>query len=174
MTVTVLYVSGAGTVVGALSQAVPTGGSVSPRDITGSNFPIRIPPNWPDLPVPVDQLSVATLDAVGMDQVFSDPGGYAVAVGPDKKPQLTTATNPHPGTLTLSKTSGITIATAAPAGAAVVIVLQDTTSQAAQDVVTGTTTAGRFAAARSLAAGPWNVAWFIAGSRPGTHHGIAT
>jgi hypothetical protein len=177
MNVTVLYVSWPATVVGALSQLADPGASASPSDLAGSSFPFRA--GGPVVSIPVGLLGVASIDPTGTDGVFDNPGDYVVALGADNKPngKLTGATNPHPGTIsTLSRTTGITITgTGIPAGVHAVAVLQDTTSSAAPIFVIGTTTAGHFQASTTLAHGPWNVAWFIAGSRPGTDIGhVAT
>ena len=143
MDVTVLYVSGPATVVGALSQqADPGGAPPSPGDLTGSSFPVRA--DGAIVPVPVGLLDVASIDPTGADGVFDDPGGYRVAFGADGKPsgKLSAATNPSTSTtVTLSKANGFTVADAGiQAGAKAVAVLQDTTSQAAPHVLPGTTT----------------------------------
>jgi hypothetical protein len=174
MTVIVLYVSDTGTVVGALSEAaVPANASPSPQDLGGADFPFRV--DGTDVPIPAGRLGIASIDPTrmaGMDGVFGDPGGYKVVFGSDGKPKLTSATNPSGSINTLSRTSGITITgTGIAAGANAVVVLQDTTSQAAPVILPGPTTAGQFQAATPLAPGPWNVAWFIADSRPGTAAG---
>lgn len=171
MDVTVLYVSGPATIVGALSrQADPGGAPPSPGDLTGSSFPVRA--DGAIVPVAAGLLGVASIDPTGVDGVFDDPGGYTVAFGADGKPsgKLTAATNPSTSpTITLSRTNGFTVADPGiQAGASALAVLQDTTSQAAPLVLPGTTLAGQFHAATPLAPGPWNVAWFIEGSRPGT------
>ena len=171
MTVIVLYVSSTGTVVGALSEAAaPAGASPSPQDLAGSAFPFRVDGN--DVPILPGLLGIASIDPAdmtGMDGVFGDPGGYKVVFGSGGKPKLASAANPSGSVHALSRVNGITITgTGIPADANAVAVLQDTTSQAAAMVLTGTTTAGQFQAATTLAPGPWNVAWFIAGSRPGT------
>jgi hypothetical protein len=178
MTVIVLYISDTGTVVGALSQAaVPAGASPSPQDLAGSDFPFRV--DGTDVPIPAGRFGIASIDPAGMagmDGVFGDPGGYKVAFSSDGKPKLACTANPSGSIHTLSRTNGITITgTGSPAGANAVVVLKDTTSQATPVILTGTTTAGQFQAATPLAPGPWNVAWFIADSRPGTDAGhVAT
>ena len=98
MTLTVLYVSATGTVVGALSQAaVPADASApSPRDLADSDFPFRV--DGTDVPIPAGLLSVASVDPTGMDGVFPDPGGYKVMLGSDGKPKLSGSANP-PGTI---------------------------------------------------------------------------
>lgn len=175
MNVTVLYVSGPATVVGVLSQLADPGTSESPSDLAGSSFPLRAKATV--VSIPVGLLGVASIDPTGTDGVFDDPGDYVVALGTDNKPngKLTGATNPNPGTITaLSRTTGIIISVPGiPAGASTVVVLQDTTTQAAPVVLPGVTALGQFQFVTTLAPGPWNVAWFIAGSRPGTDLGHA-
>ncbi len=172
MNVTVLYVSGPGTVVGALSQrADPAGAPASPSDLAGSDFPVRT--DGTVVSIPVGLLGIASIDPTGTDGVFDDPGCYVIDVTAGSKPKLKCATNPSPSTLALSQASGITISDAKiPDSVSAVVVLQDTTAQAAVHTFKGTTTAGQFQVPTPLAPGPWNVAWFIAGSRPGTAAGI--
>lgn len=177
MIVITLYVSSTGTVMGVLTEAAaPAGASPSPQDLAGSDFPFRVGGN--DVPFHAGLLGIASIDSAGMagmDGIFGDPGGYKVVFGSDGKPKLASAANPSGSIATLSRTNGITITgTGIPAGAAAVAVLRDTTTpQAAPVVLPGTTTAGQFQATASLAPGPWDVAWFIADSRPGTATGVA-
>jgi hypothetical protein len=177
MTVITLYVSSTGTVVGVLTEAAaPAGASPTPQDLAGSDFPFRVDGN--DVPIHAGLLGIASIDPAGMagmEGVFGDPGGYKVVFGSGGKPKLACAANPSGSVHTLSRTNGITIkGTGIPAGAAAVAVLQDTTTlQAAPVVLPGTTTAGQFQATASLAPGPWHVAWFITDSRPGTSAGLS-
>lgn len=171
MTVDVLYMTQTGTVLGALGQAIPLTSTPTARDLTGSEWPVRMP-SEPDLPVPLNQLSAATFKDADAQGPLTDPNGYVVTVGADGKPALATATIADPGTAALSATNGIKITTQnLAAGLSVVVVFQNTASPTTPDVITGKTAAGGFTAAVPLAAGLWHVAWFIAGGRPGTLEG---
>jgi hypothetical protein len=171
MTVDVLYMTQTGTVIGALSQAIPLSTTPTARDLTGRQWPVRMPTK-PDLPVPPSQLSAATFKDADAQGALTDPNGYVVTVGADGKPALATATIADPGTAALSAAGGITITKLTlPAGLSVVVVFQNTASPTTPNLVTGKTAAGGFTVAVPLAPGLWHVAWFIAGGRPGTHEG---
>jgi hypothetical protein len=175
MSVSVLYLTRTGTVLGALSQAIPSSSPPKVRDLTGPDWPVRIP-DGSRISVPASQLSVATLKDADAQEVLYDPNGFVITVGGDGKPSLTTAaispTWPPPS---LKQTGGITITLAGlPPGLSALLAFQDETSPAPPSIVTGTTTAGQFVAGMSMAPGPWRVAWFIATCRPGTSSGNAT
>lgn len=174
MTLDVLYMTQTGTVIGALSQAIPLSSAPAARDLTGEEWPVRMA-GKPDLPVPLSQLSAATFKDADAQRALTDPNGYVVTVGADGKPALATATIADPGTAALSAAGGITITKltppALPAGLSVVVVFQNTASPTTPEVITGKTATGGFTVAMPLAQGLWHVAWFIAGGRPGTYEG---
>ena len=171
MTVDVLYLTRTGTVIGALSQAIPLSSTPTVRDLAGKEWPVRMP-SKPDLPVPLSQLSAATFKDADAQGALTDPNGHVVTVGADGQPALATATIANPGTAALSAAGGITITTPGlAAGLSVVVVFQNTTSPTTPDVMADKTAAGGFTVAVPLAPGLWHVAWFIAGVRPGTLEG---